>query len=73
MKWLGVSIPAQSGTRNHGLTLRTGADVLDLDSHKLLNVLHVIAGLFGQIVVGLRVGSRCLPAGHLVVDYLGSF
>lgn len=34
--------------------------------------LNVIAGRLGEIVVGLRVSGRRLPAWHLVVNHLSS-
>ena len=63
----------QSGALDHGLTIGTDANILDLDSHKLLNVLHVIASPFGQIVVGLRVVSLRLPPWHLMINHLSLF
>lgn len=89
--WVLLCQLAQSGALDHGLTVGTCANVLDLDSNKVLDVLpkvrnhpqlpkacagtylDVIASLLGQIVIGLRVGSRRLPSWHLVVNHLGLF
>lgn len=32
----------------------------------------VVLGLLGKLLEGLHVGSRLVPAGHLVIDDLGT-
>lgn len=97
---------AQSGALDHGLTVRTGAYILDLLNFSNCDTgqyarpptltptnfsiycwwsanvryaspgenahLNIIAGRLGEIVVGPRVSSRRLPAGHLVINHLSS-
>lgn len=62
----------RSSALDHGLAVGAGANPLDLDSNKFLNVLNVVSSLPREVVEGLCMSRWLLPSWHFMIDDLGS-